>query len=161
MKPYLILLDTIFILLYVGVMLALNAMDRIPQDIRVLDLVLLGLAAARLTDVISTDEIMTWLREPFVQLESMEVAGHEIQVRTGRGRGLRRTIGEMFACPWCVGVWVAAGLTYAFFLWPTVVWLFILLMAIAEVGSLLQSISTVIVRVEKYMKAIGVPEEDL
>jgi hypothetical protein len=161
MKRYLILLDSIFILLYIGVMLTLHYLGRLPHSINILDLALLGLAAARVTDVLSTDEIMRWLREPFIELEPTEIAGREVEVREGRGDGWRRVIGNLLSCPWCVGVWVAAGLTYLYFLLPKVTWLFILVMAIAEIGSILQTFSTILVRLEKYIKSLGVPEEGI
>lgn len=161
MNRLLIVLDVIFIALYVGVTLALYHAGRLPRSVDLLDLFLLGLATARLADIISTDQIMQWLREPFVRMEAEEVAGREVATRTGRGRGLRKVIGDLLSCPWCVAVWVAAGLTYAYFIWPGAVWLLILLLAIAEIGSLVQTTSTILVRLEKYMKGLGVPEEGL
>lgn len=161
MKRFLILLDVLFISLYVGVALLLNYLGKLPASIRVMDLVLIGLAAARLTDIISTDTIMQWLREPFVRMDEEEVADRSVAVRTGRGRGFRRAMGELLSCPWCVGVWVAAGLTYAYFLFPRPIWLLILVLAVAEVGSIIQTISTILVRLEKYFKGLGVPEEGI
>ncbi|MCE5197799.1 MAG: DUF1360 domain-containing protein [Armatimonadota bacterium] len=161
MKPFLILLDVIFIAAYVGVVAALSALGRLPFHIKILDFFLIGLATARLSDIISTDEIMQWLREPFVQIETGEIAGREVQERTGRGHGIRKVIGDLLSCPWCVSVWIAAGLTYLYFAFPRWVWLFILFMAIAEVGAILQTMSTIFVRLEKYLKGLGVPEENL
>lgn len=159
MNRYLILFDAIFIALFLGALGMLYYLGRLPQSIRTLDLVLLGLAAARLTDVISTDEVMKWLREPFIRLEPAEIAGHETEIRVGRGLGLRRALGELLSCPWCVGVWIAAGLAYLYFLLPSVAWLFIFIFAVAEIGSVLQTITTILVRLEKYFKGLGVPHE--
>lgn len=153
-KPFYVLLDVIFIALYIGVLALLYYLDRLPRDIRILDFILLGLAAARLSDIISTDDILQWLREPFIEIEKEQIAGQEVPTRVGRGRGIRRVLGELLSCPWCVGVWVAAGLTYAYFLLPRPVWMFVLVMAIAEVGSLVQTFSTILVSVEKYLKSI-------
>ncbi len=61
MTRILIHLDVIFVMLYVGVMAALYFLGRLPTSVRPFEFVLLGLAAARLTDIISTDEIMEWL----------------------------------------------------------------------------------------------------
>lgn len=158
---FLMLLDFIFIALYVGVALILYYTARLPQNIRILDLVLLGLAVARLTDIISTDDIMRWLREPFVRMEETEIAGREVQTRVGRGRGFRRVLGELFICPWCVAVWVAAGLSYLYYLAPEPIWLFILILAVSEIASLFQTFSTILVRLEKYLTGLGVPHEGL
>ena len=159
MKRILILVDVVFVTLYVGVMAAIYFLGRLPTSIRPFDFALLGLAAARLTDIISTDQIMEWLRRPFVKMETTEIAGREVETRTGRGRGLKKVIGDLLSCPWCVGVWVAASLTYAYYLMPSVIWVFILIMAIAEIGSLLQTLSTILVSIEKYFKGLGAPEE--
>ena len=159
MKRFLILLDLVFVLLYVGVMAALYFLGRLPTNIGPFDLVLLGLAAARLTDIISTDQIMEWLRRPFVKMETTEIAEREVETRTGRWRGLKKVIGDLLSCPWCVGVWVAASLTYAYFLLPAVIWVFILIMAIAEIGSLLQTLSTIMVSIEKYCRGLEAPEK--
>ncbi len=161
MKPFLILLDIIFITLYIVVLYVLYSLGRVPRDISVLDLVLLGLAAARLSDIINTDEIMQWLREPFVRLEETQVAGQEVMTRVGRGRGFRRVIGDLLACPWCTGVWAAAGLTYLFFIWPSIIWLLILVLAVAEISSFIQTLTTIMVRVGKYLKALGTEEEEV
>jgi len=91
----------------------------------------------------------------------LECAGREIQTRMRRGIGMRRVIGDLLSCPWCVGVWVSAGLIYFYFFVPYIAWLFILILAIAEIGSLTQTISTILVRIEKYFKGLGVPEEGI
>lgn len=154
------MLDLIFIGLYVGAILGLYYLGRIPPGVGAFEFILLGFAAARLADIISTDEVMTWLREPFVETERTQIAGREVETRTGRGRGLRKVLGDLIACPWCIGVWVAALLTYLYFLFPQVVWLFVVIMAIAELGALLQTASTILVRVEKYFQSLGIQEED-
>ena len=159
MNRFLILFDAIFILIFIGVTWLLYSLGMLPKDIKLLDLALLGFATARLTDIISTDEVMTWLREPFVRMEPVEIAGYEAEIRVGRGAGFRKALGELLSCPWCVGVWVAAGLTYAYFLIPSITWLFILVLAIAEIGSIIQTLTTVLVRLEKYFKGLGVPDE--
>ncbi len=160
-RPFFILLDVVFVLLYVIILAALHYLGRLPRHISTMDLVLLGLATARLADIISTDEIMRWLREPFVKTETEEMGGEEVITREGRGRGFRKVFGDLLSCPWCVAVWVAAGLTYAFALWPVVVWLFVLLIALAEIGSILQTFSTILVRAEKYFKKLGVSDDDI
>ena len=159
MDRILILVDVVFVALYICVMTALYFLGRLPTSIRPFDFVLLGLAAARLTDIISTDQVTQWLRRPFVKMETTEIAGHEVETRTGRGRGLRKVLGDLLSCPWCVGVWVAACLTYAHLLMPAVIWIFILILAIAEIGSLVQTLSTIMVSIEKYCKGLGAPEE--
>jgi hypothetical protein len=157
-KKFLILFNIVFLAVYAGAVVALYYLGRLPHDIKTLDLLLLVFASARLMDIITTDEIMMWLREPFVQTEKVEIAGRQVLVRGGRGQGLRKAIGEMLSCPWCTGVWVAAGLAYLYFLIPKIIWLFILVFAISEIGSLIQAVSTILVRLLKYLKGLGMPD---
>lgn len=163
MREYrlLMLVDAIFVAVYAGVIAVLYELGRIPRSINTIDLMLLGLATARLSDIVSTDEVMEWLRRPFVKLEPTEIADRKVETRGGRGTGVRKVIGDLLCCPWCIAVWVAAALSYAYFIAPRIAWLFILVMAIAEIGALLQTFSTILVRLEKYFKGLGVPGEGL
>jgi hypothetical protein len=54
---------------------------------------------------LSSDEVTSFLREPFVEGTAKE--GDEDPVETG---DLRQAIGELVTCSRCVGTWVAAGL---------------------------------------------------
>lgn len=49
------------------------------------------------------------MRAPFTRFEGD--AGPSEVSEAPRGRGLRRAIGELLVCPYCVGVWVAAAFT--------------------------------------------------
>ena len=47
------------------------------------------------------------MRAPFVSYE--EKAGRGELNEKPRGTGLRRAVGELLVCPYCVGNWIAAG----------------------------------------------------
>ena len=54
----------------------------------------------------ATDEVTSFIREPFVQGTPAEPEQEE-PVQTG---GLRQAVGELVTCSRCVGTWVAAGM---------------------------------------------------
>ena len=81
-------------------------LDQDPRGNDALDLVVLGLATFKASRTISSDEVTSFLREPFVEGEAHE--GDEDPVETG---DLRQAIGELVTCSRCIGAWVAAGLS--------------------------------------------------
>jgi hypothetical protein len=86
--------------------LVARALGRDPQEHDALDLVILGAATFKAARTISSDEVTSFLRDPFVEGEAHE--GDEDPVETG---DLRQAIGELVTCSRCIGTWVAAGLT--------------------------------------------------
>jgi Protein of unknown function (DUF1360) len=81
-------------------------LDREPADRTALDLAALALATFKTARTIASDEVTSFLREPFVEGEPHE--GKETPVHTG---DLQQAIGELVTCSRCIGTWVAAGLS--------------------------------------------------
>lgn len=79
------------------------------------DLVLLGLATARLSRLITRDKIMRPVRAPLTAAEIE--AGGELKEHA-KGSGLVRAAGELLTCPRCTAVWAASGLALGFFASP-------------------------------------------
>jgi Protein of unknown function (DUF1360) len=82
-----------------------HALDRDPREHDALDLVVLGAATFKAARTISSDEVTSFLRNPFVEGHAHE--GDEDPVATG---DMRQAIGELVTCSRCIGTWVAAGL---------------------------------------------------
>jgi hypothetical protein len=70
-----------------------------------LDLATLGAATFKASRTIASDEVTSFLREPFTAEPAHE--GGEDPVETG---DLRQAIGELVTCSRCTGTWVAAAL---------------------------------------------------
>src|SRR5262245_28073677 len=104
-------LATVFNGLYLGAVGAAAARHELPERMKVGDLVLLGAATHKLSRLIARDKVTAFLRAPFTEFE--EEAGHGEVDERPRGRGLRRAVGELVSCPYCLGMWVAGGLTVA------------------------------------------------
>ena len=82
------------------------------------DIALLGIATHKLSMVGSQDAITSPLRAPFTELEEKE-SPKKVDEKP-RGEGIRRSVGELLTCQFCLGVWVASFFTYGFVLLPRV-----------------------------------------
>jgi hypothetical protein len=102
---------------FVGFVAAAGALGELlgrdPREHKALDLAVLGAATFKAARTISSDEVTSFLREPFV--EGTAHHGDEEARETG---DLRQAIGELVTCSRCVGTWVAAGLGAAQILAP-------------------------------------------
>jgi hypothetical protein len=79
----------------------------LPERIRVGDLLLAGVATHKLSRVIAKDRVTGPIRAPFTEFEGEGGPG-EIEEKP-RGSGLRRAIGELLVCPFCLAQWVATA----------------------------------------------------
>jgi hypothetical protein len=64
----------------------------------------LAAATFKAARTVSHDEVLSFLREPFVEGEAHE--GGEKPVETG---DVRQALGELLTCTRCIGMWSAAG----------------------------------------------------
>ena len=77
--------------------------DRVPAG----DLALMTVATHKASRLIAKDRVTSTVRAPFTRFE--DDAGPGEVSEEARGRGLRRAIGELIVCPYCLGVWIAAA----------------------------------------------------
>jgi hypothetical protein len=73
------------------------------------DLVILGAATHKLSRLISKDKVMSFARAPFQRRERDAASGEVTE--EPRGTGPQRAIGELLGCPYCLGLWISAGLS--------------------------------------------------
>jgi hypothetical protein len=90
-----------------------GALGRQPERLRALDLVVLSAATFKAARTVAHDEVLSFIREPFVQGSAHE--GGEEPVATG---GTRQAVGELLTCTRCIGLWTAATLGAAHVLAP-------------------------------------------
>jgi hypothetical protein len=79
----------------------------LPERVDAGDLVLLGVATHKLSRLIAKDRITAFARAPFTRYEGRGGPA-EVEERA-RGEGMRRTIGELLICPYCLGMWISGG----------------------------------------------------
>jgi hypothetical protein len=101
-------LMSIFNALFAGALLTARRQGRqLPESVRVVDVVSIGIASHKLSRLISKDKVTSPLRAPFTELEGKGGPG-ELE-ESSRGRGARKAIGELLICPYCLGLWVVAS----------------------------------------------------
>jgi len=93
--------------------LAARIFDRNPACQTPLDFVVLSMASFKAARTIASDEVTSFLRQPFVRGKAHE--GDEEPLDTG---DLRQAIGELVTCSRCGGTWAAAGLAVSQILSP-------------------------------------------
>jgi hypothetical protein len=90
----------------------------IPERIEVGDIALLGVATHKVSLLLAQDAITSPLRAPFTELQ--EKQSPKSVDEKPRGKGLRRSLGELLTCHFCVGQWVASFFTYGLVFAPAV-----------------------------------------
>jgi hypothetical protein len=90
----------------------------IPDRVDTKDLALLGVATHKLSLIGAQDAVTSPLRAPFTELQEKE--SPKSLDEKPRGKGLRRSVGELLTCQFCLGMWVASFFTYGLVLAPRV-----------------------------------------
>jgi hypothetical protein len=89
--------------------------DRLPDRVGFADVLLMGIASHKVSRLIAKDRVTSFARAPFVRYEGEGAPGEVSE--SPRGTGMRRMLGELVSCPYCLGQWVtggyAAGLLFA------------------------------------------------
>jgi Protein of unknown function (DUF1360) len=98
--------------------LLLLSRERLPERIGAGDVLLGGVATHKISRLIAKDKVTQPLRAPFT--ENPREAGPSEVDEEAAGDGPRRALGELLACPYCIGMWVASGLIFGLALAPRV-----------------------------------------
>lgn len=128
---------TIIVVLFA---IILDTEARIPyQELTFIDLTLITLASWRLTRLFVYDAVTKFVREQFMDVKKVGRGYQLVKPKTGP----RRTLSDLFSCPWCFGVWAATLVTFGYlwsewFVFPTV------LLAVAAVATFLQLLSNLV-----------------
>ena len=80
------------------------------------DVLLVGIATHKASRLITKEKVTRPLREPFAEVGGEGELPRELDQQP-QGRGLRRAVGELLICPYCLAQWIAtaffAGLALA------------------------------------------------
>ena len=88
----------------IGVAALTTLLGRKPEQLQALDLAVLAAATFKASRTIASDEVTSFLRDPFVKGEAHEGGEEPVE-----GGGPRQAIGELLTCSRCIGMWAAAG----------------------------------------------------
>ena len=107
-----------------------------PERIGIRDVLLAGVATHKLSRVIAKDRVTDPLRAPFTEFQGEGGPG-EVE-ETPRGTGVRRAIGELLVCPFCLGQWIATALLAGLAVVPRATRLVCSIFAAVTIGDFLQ-----------------------
>ncbi len=79
----------------------------LPERLGASDVVLIGTASHKVSRLLTKDKITAFMRAPFTRYEAP--GGPKEVDERARGRGLRRAVGELLICPYCMGLWASAA----------------------------------------------------
>lgn len=129
---YLTLTGVFNLILVVFFLVAKRTGREIPERIDAKDIALLGVATHKLSSMGAEDAVTSPIRAPFTEFQEKE-SPKSVNDKP-RGKGLRRSIGELITCKFCLGMWVASFFTYGLVLAPRVTRLIATLFAVVTVS---------------------------
>jgi Protein of unknown function (DUF1360) len=88
----------------------------LPDGISGRDLTLLTVASHKAARLIAKDRVTSTVRAPFTRY--VGDAGPGEVSEQPRGHGLRRAVGELLLCPYCLGMWTSATMTALLLVFP-------------------------------------------
>ncbi len=95
------------------VLAQLRSGEPLPERVPAGDLVLLSVGTYKLSRLIAKDRIMSFVRAPFTRLQGESERPGEV-LEEPRGSGIRRAVGELLVCPYCLGQWVGTALLFTY-----------------------------------------------
>jgi uncharacterized protein DUF1360 len=103
-------LSVLYASLFSGLLAIAHRKSIVPQKVALRDIGLIGVATFRLSRLVTKDKVTSGFRAPFVKYEKSTGSG-EVE-EDARGSGMQQVVGDMITCPYCIGLWVATGLTF-------------------------------------------------
>ena len=88
----------------------------LPERLGAADLALLTVATHKLSRLLAKDPVTSPLRAPFTRYEGM--SGPAELAEKVRGTGLRKAVGALVTCPFCLAVWVATAFVFGLVVAP-------------------------------------------
>jgi hypothetical protein len=86
-----------------------SSRSKLPERVPTADLLRIGLATHKVSRLIAKDEVTEFIRAPFTEDE---------EATEPKPTGFSHALGALLTCPYCLGLWVASGFSYAHVLAP-------------------------------------------
>lgn len=99
-----------------GLFSLLTGRKKKAKAIKPMDMAMLGLSSYRMGRLVAYDLVFQNYRAPFNETVPDPTGAGDTVVPAGKG--WRRAIGELIACPICAGTWISAGLVYGLEILP-------------------------------------------
>ena len=118
----------------------LETESRVPlTELSLIDFALITLASWRVTRLFVYDEVTKFLREQFWDVKKV---GRGYQLDKPK-TGPRRTLADLFSCPWCFGIWSSAMVIFCYLISEYMVFPVIML-AVSAVATFLSNLSRLV-----------------
>jgi len=118
LTSYATLMGVFNLIFAVFLLIARGTGRSIPERVDTKDIALLGVATHKLSLIGANDAVTSPLRAPFTEFQEKE-SPKNVEEQP-RGEGVRRSVGELLLCQFCLGMWVASFFTYGLVLVPRV-----------------------------------------
>ena len=99
-----------------GVVVLRRRRQALPERLAAADLALVTVATHKLSRLLAKDPVTSPLRAPFTRYEGM--SGPAELAEKVRGTGLRKAVGALVTCPFCLAVWVATAFVFGLVVAP-------------------------------------------
>lgn len=132
LSSYAVLVGIFNLILAAFLLLTRRTGRGLPERIEVKDIALLGVATHKLSNTLANDAVAMPLRAPFTEIQ--EKQSPKMVDEEPRGRGLRRSVGELVTCKFCLGMWMASFFTYGLILAPRVTRLIASILAVVTLS---------------------------
>ena len=116
--PYLGFMGIFGTLLAAALAVAKRQDRELPDRVSAGQLLLIGTASHKLSRLVAKDKVTSPLRAPVTELEG-KGGPAEFEERS-RGTGVRKAIGELLICPFCLGLWIIAAFSVGLLFAPRV-----------------------------------------
>jgi Protein of unknown function (DUF1360) len=118
------------------VLWARGAGHGLPPRLGAGDFVLSGIATHKASRLIARDKVMAWIRRPFTEEQEDDIAAEVSE--SARGHGLRRAIGELISCPYCLAQWIATAIMAGYVVAPRLTRFAVSVLSIVAISDFLQ-----------------------
>lgn len=115
---YAVLAGLFNLLFAAAVGLFLRRGRELPERIGGADVATIGVASHKLSRLVAKDKVTAPFRAPFTEFE--EKSGPAEVSEQSRGTGVRRAIGNMITCPFCLDMWIVGAFTVGLLYAPRV-----------------------------------------
>jgi hypothetical protein len=88
----------------------------LPERVPAGDLALMTVATHKAARLISKERVTSPVRAPFTRFQGDAGPGEVSE--TARGHGVRRALGELLVCPYCISLWIATAFAAGFAVAP-------------------------------------------
>ncbi|HET8815096.1 MAG TPA: DUF1360 domain-containing protein [Solirubrobacterales bacterium] len=116
--PYLAFIGIFGSLVGAALLVAKRERRELAEQVSAGELLLVGTASHKLSRLLSKDKVTSPLRAPFTELEGK--GGPAELEESPRGTGMRKAIGELLVCPYCLGLWVVTAFSVGLIFAPRV-----------------------------------------